>query len=215
MQNLRGSSYLLALVGIAAWCFSLVWQPPAPPRYEGLGKVESRIPAEVVGYARGAEREQPKKVLDQLAAADIVSFPYVSQNGWFDLTLIGGTDRSALHDPRSCLVGAGWKIVGDREETIPGTNVRFRRAVATGGSEEVDFEFLYVYVVGDKTINHVTQIRAQMLVSALIGRRNTPVCFVRFQRPIPKDGTDNPAIAQQFREFVGSMWNTLKVPGSI
>jgi hypothetical protein len=203
------------LVGIVAWGFSLFWQPPAPPRYEGLGKVEANIPTALIGYQRGDERVQSKRVLDQLAAADIVSFPYTSQTGWFDLTLIGGTDRSALHDPRSCLVGAGWKIVGDREETLPGTDVRFRRAVATGGSDDADYEFLYVYVVGDKTINHVTQIRAQMLMSALIGRKNTPVCFVRFQRPIPKDGTDDPMEAQRFREFVAQMWNTLKVPGNI
>jgi len=70
-------------------------------------------------------------------------------------------------------------------------------------------------VVGDKTINHVTQIRAQMLMPALIGRKNPPVCFVRFQRPVPKDGTDDPAEAQRFREFVTQMWNTMKVPGNI
>lgn len=215
MQNLRGPSYLLALLGIVAWCFSLVWQPPPPPRYQGLGKVEARIPTSLEGYTRGALREQTKDVLDQLAAADLVSYPYESPQGWIDLTLIGGTDRSALHDPRSCLIGAGWRIIGDREEPIPGTDVVFRRALATGGPEDVDYEFLYVYVVGNRTINHVTQIRAQMLLSAVIGRQNTPVCFVRFQRPVPRSGTDDPAAAQRFRNFAAGMWKALQVPGNI
>jgi len=215
MQNFRGSSYLLTLVGIVVWCFSAIWQPAPPPKYSGLGPIKNRIPAEVDGYARGDERVQPEVVLKALAAADIVSFPYQSAKGWFDLTLIGGTDRSALHDPRSCLVGSGWKLSGDREEVIPGTNVPFRRALATNDSEPNDFEFLYVYVVGTKTINQVTQIRAQMLAATLIGRRNTPVCFVRFQRPVAKGQPDDPEEAQRFRNFAAKIWNELEVPANL
>jgi len=216
MQNVRGTAYLLAAIGAAVWTFSMVWRPAPPPKYAGLGTVAARIPAAIGPYARGEANTFSKDVLDALAAADIVSFPYQARSGWFDLTLIGGTDRSALHDPRSCLVGGGWRIQNDHVEKLEGTNIEVRVCRATGGgTRPVDYEFLYVYVVGDQTINHVTQIRARMLMSALIGRKGTPVCFVRFQRPVPRDGADDPAEAARFRKFASVMWNVLKVPGSI
>ncbi|MFM7319957.1 MAG: exosortase-associated EpsI family protein [Armatimonadota bacterium] len=216
MQNVRGTAHLLALIGAIVWTVSMVWRPAPPPKYAGLGKIEERIPASIGPYSRGEANTFSKDVLNALAAADIVSYPYQSGTGWFDLTLIGGTDRSALHDPRSCLVGGGWKIENDHIETIPGTNIQARVCRATGGGKRaVDYEFLYVYVVGDQIINHVTQIRARMLMSALIGRKGTPVCFVRFQRPVPREGVDDPAEAARFRKFAGIMWNQLKVPGSI
>ena len=216
MQNVRGTAHLLALIGAVVWTFSMVWRPTPPPKYRGLEAVEQRIPLAVGPYVRGEANTFSKAVLDALAAADIVSFTFQGQTGWFDLTLIGGTDRSALHDPRSCLAGAGWRIENDHVETIPGTAIEARVCRATGGgSQEQDYEFLYVYVVGDQIINHVTQIRARMLMSALIGRKGTPVCFVRFQRPVPRNGADDPAEAARFRKFAGIMWNTLKVKGSI
>ena len=69
--------------------------------------------------------------------------------------LIGGTDRSALHDPRSCLIGAGmqagrmiiWK-------TLPGTAIQAVRSchaisglnssASDSGSGGSDLLYLYV-----------------------------------------------------------------------
>lgn len=215
MQNVRGTAYLLAALGIAAWCFSMFWKPTPPPKYRGLDVVRDRIPAVAAGYEKGSANTFSDAVLKALAAADIVSYPYKGDTGTFDLTLIGGTDRSALHDPRSCLVGAGWRIENDHTEPLPGTDVEARVCTATGGSDGVDYEIIYLYVVGDRIINHVTQIRTQMLLSALVGRKGTPVCFVRFQRPIPRGGGDDPEEAKRFRAFAAEMWNTLRVRGSI
>jgi hypothetical protein len=73
---------------------------------------------------------------------------------------------------------------------------------------------MYLYVVNGKPIDQVTQIRSQMLVSALIGRKNTPVCFVRFMRPLLTDPQADAASRERFTKFVSQMWQTVRVPES-
>ncbi|MES2464721.1 MAG: exosortase-associated EpsI family protein, partial [Armatimonadota bacterium] len=137
MSNIRGTTHLLtartgawSLTGIAAAAllFSLLWNPPPPPRYEGLTTVRERVPAKMAGYTLVGDNEMSADVLQALASADLLSRTYRSEatGDSVDFTLIGGTDRNALHDPRSCLVGAGWRIENDHVETIPGTTIPIR-----------------------------------------------------------------------------------------
>ena len=215
MSNLRGSAYLLAALGAVIWCVSLFWTPTPPPKYQGLGSVRALIPQELSGFRQVQENQISDSVRQALAAADIISFTYQREGGTsIDLTLIGGTDRSALHDPRSCLIGAGWRIENDHTEDLPGTGLQARVCRVTGSGNN-DFEVLYLYVVGERVITQVTQIRTQMLLSALVGRKGTPVCFVRFMRPLPRGGSDNPEAARQFRQFAGSAWTLLKIKEAI
>lgn len=215
MSNVRGSAYLLAALSGLIWCISLVWTPTPPPKYKGLDTVRARIPQTLEGYRQMGENPISDTVRQALAAADIVSYTYEGGGGSVDMTLIGGTDRSALHDPRSCMVGAGWRIENDHTEDLPGTGLQARVCRVTNGVNPVDYEVLYLYVVGERTITQVTQIRTQMLLSALIGRKGTPVCFVRFMRPVPRGGADNPEAARLFRQFAGSAWGQLKIKEAI
>lgn len=216
MSNFRGSTYLLAALGAAVWVTSLVWSPPAPPQYRGLETVKGRIPAMAAGFRQERENEFSETVRKALASADLVSYNYVGPSGSADLTLIGGTDRNALHDPRSCMIGAGWRIEDDHEETLPDINLKVRVCRVTGGgSGATDYEVVYLYVVGDRIVNQITEIRTQMLLSAIVGRKGTPVCFVRFMRPMPRSIPDAPQAAQEFRQFVGQSWKEMQIPGSI
>jgi hypothetical protein len=131
--------------------------------------------------------------------------------------MIGGTDRSALHDPRSCLTGAGWRIQDDRTETILGTEVQARRCRVVQDKASQSYELIYLYVVDGKIINEVTQIRGKMLLSALVGQRGTPTIFIRFMRPLaPSESSSEPSRVRNesdsasLNAFAAEMWNTLR-----
>lgn len=232
MSNFRGTTHILTgrwgawlLSGIAAAAllFSLLWKPAPPPRYEGLTAVRQRVPDQVAGFTLVGENPMSDAVKLALASADLLSTTYRADatGQEVDFTLIGGTDRSALHDPRSCLIGGGWRIENDRVETISGTSIPIRvcRVVNDEGANGTaargsGFEAMYLYVVNGRPIDQVTQIRSQMLVSALIGRKNTPVCFVRFMRPVLADPQADAASRERFAGFVSQMWQTVRIPES-
>lgn len=221
MQKFRGSAYLLTACIAGACVASYAWHPAPPPRYTGLNEVRQRLPDNIAGFTLRGDNPVSEPVRAALAAADLVSRTYADNRGTIDVTLIGGTDRSALHDPRSCLIGAGWRIEDDHTVTLPSTNgkpgplARACRVVSDTSGETL--EVLYLYVVNGQIVNEVTQIRSQMLFSALIGRKNTPVCFVRFMRPI---STATGTSAEQttnsnqtrFMAFAGQMWERLQIP---
>ena len=211
------SAWLLSLVTAMALGAMLVWHPAPPPRYAGLSAVRARIPAQTAGYHFVGDNPVSEPVRKALAAADLLSRAYRNDvtGQAVDFTLIGGTDRSSLHDPRSCLTGAGWRIEDDHVETIPGTETPIRVCrVLPGNAGGMSYEALYLYVVDGKTINQVTEIRSEMLLSALIGRKNKPVCFVRFMRPLLTDPAADAASHRQFRDFVGQMWTTIRLAES-
>ncbi|MBC8101387.1 MAG: exosortase-associated EpsI family protein [Cytophagales bacterium] len=236
MPNVRGATHLLktqlgawslCLLTGAALVFSLLWHPAPPPRYQGLTQVRKQVPSRMAGFTLVGDNRFSEPIKQALASADLLSRSYRNDTTGqvVDFTLIGGTDRSALHDPRSCLIGAGWRIEDDHVETIAGTAVPIRvcRVVsgersARDGSDVTEkgtgYEAMYLYVVSGQPIDQVTQIRSQMLASALIGRKNTPVCFVRFMRPLLTDPQADAASHQQFAAFVSRMWETVRIPQS-
>lgn len=216
------AAWLLSALTAAALGLSLVWQPAPPPRYQGLVAVRLRIPDQAAGFNLVGENPVSEPVKQALAEADLLSRTYHNSKSdqTVDFTLIGGTDRSSLHDPRSCLIGAGWQIEGDHVETLPGTTVAVRvcrvlskSSPSVAGPSE-GYEALYLYVVDGKTIHQVTEIRAQMLLSAMVGRKQTPVCFVRFMRPLQADPAADAVSRQQFLDFARQMWKAARIPES-
>lgn len=209
MSNIRGSAYILALIVAVAFGISLIWHPAPPQKYSGLAHV--RVPDTVAGFQSQGEDEISAGVRAALSAADLVSRTYKDSKGQdLQFTMIGGTDRSALHDPRSCLVGAGWRIEDEHTEAIPGTNISARVCRIVQDGSPIAYEVVYLYVVDKKIVTQVTQIRFQMLLSALVGRKGTPTVFVRFMRPLQKGTETDAASRTQFLEFTGQMWNTLQ-----
>ncbi len=206
MPHIRRMGYLLTALLGAALVTAMAWHPAPPPRF--LGVAAGTVPRAVAGYV-GADQPVAPQVRAALASADIVSRLYGRGGDQVDFLLIGGTDRTALHDPRSCLVGAGWTLDDDHAEALPGTRVSARVCHAVGLPGAPDYDIVYLYVENGRVINRVTQIRAAMLWSALLGRKNQPVYFLRLLRPLNPDPRSAAADHARLMEFAGQMWSAL------
>ncbi len=215
MPHVCRMGYLLALCIGAALLVSRVWNPAPAARFAGLSSAD--IPRMVGGCAAGPDDAVPADVQAALSSATLTSRTYQAAETAGDpinFVLIGGTDRSALHDPRSCLIGAGMSVQNDHLERLPGTSIDARacRAAQTGGAGAggSGFDMIYLYLVNGRVVNEATQIRAAMLWSALLGQRGTPVYFLRFTRPISSDPRGNARGHAALLQFASAMWNTLQ-----
>jgi len=207
--------YLLASIIGAALLVVLVWHPAPPARFAGLGSGD--IPRSVSGYTAGPDDAVPADTQAALASATLTTRTYQPAGNAGDavnFVLIGGTDRSALHDPRSCLIGSGMAVQADHLESLPGTGISARacRAVeaARDGTSADGFDILYIYLVNGRVVNNATQIRAAMLWSALLGQRGTPVYFLRFTRPLHSDPRLDAAGHAALLQFATEMWTRLQ-----
>jgi hypothetical protein len=206
MPQVRRMGYLLTALLAVALLTAMTWKPALPPRYTGIP--QGAVPAVLTGYASVSDPVAPS-VRAALSSADIVSRNYTQGAGAINFLLIGGTDRTALHDPRSCLVGAGWSLQNDHVETLPGTQTVARSCRAVGLPGVPGYDIIYLYVDNGRVINNVTQVRAAMLWSALIGRKNTPVYFLRFMRPLDADPVLESANHARMAAFASQMWTAL------
>jgi len=211
MPHIRRMGYFLTLLIGAALATAMVWKPAPPPPF--LGVSGGDVPRALSDYHAAASDDLvPDDVKAALSSADLLSRTYSpidGQGGLVNFVLIGGTDRSALHDPRSCLIGAGMQIEGDHLERLPGTDVEARACHAVGAPGVAGADMLYLYVVNGRVITEVTQIRAAMLWSALLGRRGTPVYFLRFTRSLEADAGVNARGHDRLGRFAAEMWTTL------
>lgn len=226
MPHICRMGYLLAVLIGAALLVSVAWKPAPPARFAGL--TGSDVPRSVGGWVSGPDESVPPEVQAALSSASLTSRTYQPpKNGAagteaagmeaaygaspVNFVLIGGTDRSALHDPRSCLIGAGMQIQGDHLESLPGTGIKARACRAiTGTSAGGGFDIIYLYLVNGRIINSATQIRAAMLWSALLGRRGTPVYFLRFTRPLYSDPRQDALGHAAMLQFATSLWTRLQ-----
>ena len=207
MSHIRRMAALLTLLVASAFVTAMVWKPAPAPAFVGLGTQD--VPRSVGGYTAPTDYEMTPEVRVALASADLVSRTYSRGAQTLDFVLIGGTDRTALHDPRSCLVGAGWRLEDDHTETLPGTDVAAHACHAVGQPGAPGLDIIYLYVVDGRVINEVTQIRTAMLWSALLGRKNTPVYFLRFTRPLDDDARQRDDDHQQMERFASAMWTDI------
>jgi len=216
MPHICRMGYLLAALIGAALVVSVVWKPAPPVRFAGLTGPD--VPRSVGGWVSGPDESIPADVQAALSSASLTSRTYqpagndaAGNEAPVNFVLIGGTDRSALHDPRSCLIGAGMQIQNDHLESLPGTGVEARACHAvTGTSTGGGFDIIYLYLVNGRIINSATQIRAAMLWSALLGRRGTPVYFLRFTRPLYSDPRQDALGHAAMLQFAADMWTRLQ-----
>ena len=219
MPPIRRSAYLLAATALVAFAVTLLWKPAPPLPFVGVRSDE-------ISHAIGAWNSQgddpvPPEVRDALPSAKIVYRTYTSPSSEtpIHLILIGGTDRTALHDPRSCLIGAGFHLEDDHVESLPDTTVDIRACDAVGQPGQSDlpgYDIVYLYVVDGKIRNRMTQIRAEMLLSALLGQKNRPVYFLHFFIPLADDPAVRAANHQKLLHFAADTWKALApriVPG--
>lgn len=191
---------ILAVLCVGALGISWCWKAQSAPPFVGL--TEMALPARVGKLKAKGPLPVDTLVSKAIPTADIRRHLYALPSGEsIELTLIAGRDRDSLHDPRSCMVGAGWQIENDRVEPLKGTQISLRRCTLTQGTQR--FEVLYGYVAEGKVLAEPTQIRGRMLAAALLGRRGSPVCFFRLLYPaghIPASEVDS---------FAAELWQVL------
>ena len=213
MPHIRRMGYLLTLIIGAALLTAMTWHPAPPKPFVGIAGAD--VPRTLNGCTASGNDPVPADVQAALASASLLSRTYTSDSAVtggdpINFVLIGGTDRSALHDPRSCLIGAGMRLEDDRLEALPGTSVTARSCHAISGSGSGGSDLLYLYVVDGKIINQATQIRAAMLWSALLGQQGKPVYFLRFERPINPDAQAEALGHARLQQFATAMWMRLR-----
>ena len=213
MPHVRRMGYFLTLLIGAALLTAAVWKPAPPPRFVGVASGD--VPRVLDGCVAAEDDAVPADVRAALASADLLSRTYQpaagpGAGGTINFVLIGGTDRSALHDPRSCLIGSGMQLEDDHSERLPGTDVEARACHAVGQPGQPGYDILYFYLVNGKVINQVTQIRAAMLWSAVLGRQGSPVYFLRFTRPLDPSATGDAPGHARLQRFATEMWTRLQ-----
>lgn len=205
MSQIRRMAYLLAAIYAVAIVVGMVWNPVKPHKFTGISSNE--IPRTVNGYSSSQDLQLGEDVQRQLASSTTVARSYTNGSRSVQFIIIGGTDRTALHDPRSCLIGSGWSLVDDRTERLPETTVDIRTCRAIGAHNDINMDVIYTYVVDGQVVNNPTEIRAAMLRSALLGRKNTPVYFLEFTTPVTNSMNNEDHL--RLIQFSTVMWREL------
>jgi hypothetical protein len=202
MQDPLRPPAVLAVLGALTLITSYLWKPGLAPRYVGLSNLT--LPARAGELALARELPVDPLVRAALPTADIRQCEYRAASGEsVQLTLIAGRDRDSLHDPRSCMVGAGWRIEDDRVEPLAGAGISLRRCTMAQADQR--YEALYGYVLGGEVLAEPTQIRARMLATAVLGRKDRPVCFFRLVRRAER------LPQKTFDQFSASLWRELNL----
>jgi hypothetical protein len=172
------------------------------------------VPKVVADYV-GTEEPVSQDTLLALESAQLITRQYRAENALpIEFAMIGGTDRNALHDPRSCLVGAGGRIDNDRIEHLPTSGLQVRACDAifgtTGNTSTQDT--IYFYVTRDGVISSATDIRLRLLWTALLMRRGEPIYFLRFMTPIAvAESAEQKKIAhEKLVKFASAMWREIE-----
>jgi hypothetical protein len=208
MSHIRRMAYFLMLLVGAALLTAMVWRPAPPKSFVGLQTND--IPRQVAEYVAPADEEVTPETRAALPDSDIISRQYTKGGDQVEFLLVGGTTREALHDPRSCMTGAGLSLANDHTEVLPGTTTEIHSCQVLGMPGTPSFDALYLYIVGGRRISSVSQIRREMLVNALIGRQNEPVYLLRFMQPQSSDPQAQVASHARMMAFAAQMWTTLK-----
>ena len=71
-----------------------------------------------LGQWQGTDEPVAADVQKALPTAHILSRQYQSPFGSADVTIVSGSDATALHDPHDCLAGEGWHFLKDGPLTV-------------------------------------------------------------------------------------------------
>jgi hypothetical protein len=222
-QVCRVGYILTALLAVAS-VFNSFWKPSQPAKFVGL--TESQVPKQFGPY-RGLSVPEDVDTREGLPSADVIEREYIGPSGEvINATIIGGVGRYQLHDPRSCLVGAGWQIANDHVEYLPGTSATIpvrccqaslvERNLYTGDKISSNTDIMYLYVINRRIVASASDIRLNLLINDLLEQTDQPVYYIRTLTACSSD-TSDPALRlqehQRLAAFTASLWN--KVSPSI
>jgi hypothetical protein len=106
---------LTLLVGVAAVAATRL--PTVQSEAQAAGVAPTQL-ALTLGEWQGVDQPVPSDVQQALPSARILSRRYQCPAGAADVTIIAGSDATALHDPHDCLTGEGWQFVTEQTRTV-------------------------------------------------------------------------------------------------
>lgn len=194
MSPSRRSAIILA--GAFALAAIAQWVLPAPVSVAVAAAPLAPLPQTLGnGFVAAATTDETTPATRQSLApgTQIATRTYKNAGGEsVQVIRITGSDRNALHDPRSCLAGVGWRIEDDRTETAGGVPVRVCRL---SGDDRTPLLVAYGYVSENGILfADPSAIRAKLLYQAIIGGGAKPITFLRLI------ATDTPQETQAARE---------------
>lgn len=107
----------------------------------GAGEKLRAVPLQCGPFA-GVDVPLTERELKVLGRVDVVHRRYEFGARSVYVTLIDGSrDRHAVHDPRYCFRGAGWKVLEERQRPVQGGAATWLRAVNADRHAEAAFWF--------------------------------------------------------------------------
>jgi EpsI family protein len=170
--------FLTVLIGAAAVLAARM------PTVQSEARADSQPVARLalrMGQWEGTDQPVPADVQRALPTARLLSRRYQSPLGSADVTIITGSDATALHDPHDCLSGNGWEFLVDRPYDVDlggGRGViRVRDVVMANGA--VRARMWYWYAVGSEIYDSTLPARLGLFRVRLTEGERRPARFVR------------------------------------
>jgi hypothetical protein len=133
----RHRMWLWVLLVLAVVCGSVWGLYPLPDAAKRLESVPRRGPE-----FDSRDVALTASELTVLGRVNLIHRRYELNGRAFYVTLVDGTqDRHAVHDPRYCFQGAGWKVLDERKLPLPGGEANWVRAINSGGEVQALFWF--------------------------------------------------------------------------
>ena len=200
---------VFALVGALA--IKMHWKP-----YQSaiVRLKEADVPLAAAGYVAppdGDWNHSQENVAEQyIQQSQVITRIYRNGSDEINFLLVSGSGRTALHDPRLCLTGSGWRLSDAHTEALPGTPIVMQQNEAATVSALPDTSLTYFYIVNGKSISSPTEIRFALLGSSLLGRDNAPIYFFRFIQPINPDPAQAKRNHAHLLSFAAEIWRDVQ-----
>ena len=144
----------------------------------------ARLPLHL-GQWEGVDVPVPADVQKALPTARILSRQYRCAIGSADVTIVSGSDATALHDPHDCLAGDGWHFLKDRSRWVDGGAstgpIRLRDILMVKGSMHA--RVWYWYAIGSAIYDSTLPARLGLFRTRLTEGRGRRAEFVRLIVP--------------------------------
>jgi EpsI family protein len=154
------------------------------PTVQSEARADSRPAPQLalrLGQWTGTEQPVPEDVQRALPTARLLSRRYQCPLGTADVTIIAGSDATALHDPHDCLSASGWEFMEDEPRDVDlGSgkgSFRVRDAVMINGP--VRARMWYWYTIGSETFDRTLFARLGLYRIRLLEGKGRPARFVR------------------------------------
>ena len=145
----------------------------------------ARLPLHL-GQWEGVDVPVPEDVQRALPSAHVLSRHYQCPSGLADVTIVSGSDATALHDPHDCLTGDGWRFLAEQSRSVavgspasgyPAPPIQVRDVLIARGP--VRARMWYWYAIGSDVYNRTLPARLGLFRTRLTEGRGRRAEFVR------------------------------------